>query len=377
MSKKYLVLRSKVPKAQAGWGSNLIVPNYMKDTNNTALKKAVGSNYGLSNNTYQTGLERAAGSDYGANTDFSSTTRGLDSALGMNTSDKGIGATGESGTPWGQIADTAASAGIAASTHFFDKADRKNSRTSGFGTEVYDKGDARREVGKSTINSGLKWGAKGAAIGTMIVPGLGTAIGGAAGFLGGVIGGFIGGRKRAEEGLEGYDTLAGQQLTGKAKSDDERNSQALFKSVLVEKGTKLECSGGKMACGGKQLGRFAIPRTKSKVLIRRTGGKLEEPGAVNVVVKGKLHKENNNLGNKDKGIPVVDSSGNKEYEVEEGEVIFRQDITNTIEKYANDYKETGNDQLLPELGEIVAKELLDNTQDNYGKFGAKVKEDAN
>ena len=73
-----------------------------------------------------------------------------------------------------------------------------------------------------------------------------------------------------------------------------------------------------------KLGKFLLPKKKSNALVMRSGGKLEEPGEVNVVVKGKLHKENNNLGNKDKGVPVVSTEGVKEYEVEEGEVIFRQ-----------------------------------------------------
>ena len=103
------------------------------------------------------------------------------------------------------------------------------------------------------------------------------------------------------------------------------------------------------------------------------GGKLEIPGEVNVVVKGKLHKENNNLGNKDKGIPIVNSTGVKEYEVEEGEIIFRKEVTTLIEQYVKMYEETKDDSLFEELGEMLAEELLNNTQDNYGKFGAKVK----
>jgi len=102
---------------------------------------------------------------------------------------------------------------------------------------------------------------------------------------------------------------------------------------------------------------------------------LEVPGAANVIVKGKLHKENNNLGNKDKGIPVVNTAGIKEYEIEAGELIFRQEITKIIESFALNFNKTKDEALLEKLGRLLTEELLNNTQDNYGKFGVKIKED--
>ncbi len=94
---------------------------------------------------------------------------------------------------------------------------------------------------------------------------------------------------------------------------------------------------------------------------------------MNVVVKGKLHKENNNLGNKDKGIPVINAQGIKEYEVEAGEIIFRKELTDIVENFAKQYKNTSDDTLLEKLGKILTKELINNTQDNYGEFGVKLK----
>ena len=94
-------------------------------------------------------------------------------------------------------------------------------------------------------------------------------------------------------------------------------------------------------------------------------------------MKGKLHKENNNLGNKDKGIPVISSDGDKKYEVEAGEIILRRKITELVEEYTLKYNETNDDALLEELGKHLTEELLNNTQDNYAKFGVKIKGDEN
>jgi hypothetical protein len=126
----------------------------------------------------------------------------------------------------------------------------------------------------------------------------------------------------------------------------------------------------------KKLGKFGAPGKPGKTLKRKDGGVLEKPGAVNVVVKGKLHKENNNLGNKDKGVPVVSPDGEKTYEVEKQEVIFRKPLTKAIEKARDKYKGEKDDALLEEVGQLVANELLNNTQDNDGKFGVKVAEAA-
>ena len=123
-----------------------------------------------------------------------------------------------------------------------------------------------------------------------------------------------------------------------------------------------------------RLGKFKSPGKPSKTLTRKSGGKLETPGCVNVVVKGKLHKENNNLGNKDKGVPVITPKGEKAYEVEKQEIIFRKPVTAAIEKARDEYNKTKDDKILEDLGKLLAEELTSNTQDNDGKFGVKVED---
>jgi hypothetical protein len=243
-------------------------------------------------------------------------------------------------------------AGMAAGFMFNNAQDKaKNSETDGFGNKVYDQGNAKLDIAKGATMGAVK----GAQMGMTFGP-WGAAVGGA---LGAAVG-LIGGKKKAKTALTAYNDGLNNSIMGRNRDNDLLNSQMLRT--------------GKQ---GLKLGRFTLPKEKSNVLVLRSGGKIEEPGAVNVVVKGKLHRENNNLGNKDKGIPVVDSNGVKEYEVEAGELIFRQEITQLIEEYSKKYDETQDENLFEELGKILVKELLKNTQDNHGTFGVKVKEDAN
>jgi len=236
------------------------------------------------------------------------------------------------------------------SNFLFENAKDKNSKTDGFGNEIYDKKDANLQVGQSAVSGAIK----GAQMGMTFGP-WGAAIGGALG----ATAGLIGGKKKAKKATDAYNIGMDNNIMSRNRQNDMMNSQAL----LAKEGTKL--------------GKISIPKKASKSLILRNGGKIEEPGAVNIVVKGKLHKENNNLGNKDKGIPVVNADGTKEYEVEAGEIILRQEVTQMVEQYVSKYKETSDIALFEELGKLLVPELLKNTQDNHGTFGMKIKEDAN
>jgi uncharacterized membrane protein (UPF0127 family) len=100
---------------------------------------------------------------------------------------------------------------------------------------------------------------------------------------------------------------------------------------------------------------------------------LSEPGLVNIVAKGKMHRENNELGNKDKGIPIINNDGIKEYEIEAGELVLRQKATETIEDLIKQYDETENDAIFEDIGKYLHNELINNTIDNYGKFRLRPK----
>jgi len=263
------------------------------------------------------------------------------------------------------IVGAAAGAGNMISNFAFENA--IDTATDGFGNTIADKKTANLATGKSAVSGALKGAAAGASIGS-VIPVWGTAVGAIVGGLAGGIGGLIKGKKKGEVDKAAYRDQLIASTAGAGRAQDMRNSSMLPRASTGKEGIKLE---------KKDIGTFKVPKKKSSSLVLRDGGKLETPGEVNVVVKGKLHKENNNLGNKDKGIPVIDADGVKEYEVEAGEIILRQDTTLLIEDYANKYDETGDEDLFEELGKILTKELLKNTQDNHGEFGVKIKEDAN
>jgi len=355
MTKKYLILKNPVPKAGNGWESSTIAPKFNSEVGlYNIIGQFVNPMAAVNTDTSDSSTSENALNSMFSNGASGGATEAADDDKKNRLRGKGAGIIGMASGAAGEISDFA-----------FDNALEKNSRTTGFGDEIFDEKDAKLETGKSTVSGLTKGAGTGAAIGSMIIPGWGTAVGAVVGGIAGAIGGLIKGKKSGKRQLSASSNLLNTKLMATARSEDMRNSAAL----LGKTGTKL--------------GKISIPTEKSKALVMKKGGRLEMtaprfeiPGEVNVVVKGKLHKENNNLGNKDKGIPVIDSEGKKEYEVEAGEVIFRQEITHLIEDYTKRYVETKDESLFEELGKILVPELLKNTQDNYGEFGVKLAEEA-
>lgn len=241
------------------------------------------------------------------------------------------------------------------SDNYFAGQSAKNNRQDSFGNEVFDEKDAEIAKKQGTTSGVLKGAGTGASIGSVLGP-WGTAAGAV---IGGVVGGIFGNKKAKEQAgaqKKAYDVSVINNTSSATREADARASRAI------------------MGKNGTTLGEFKLLKKKDSALKMRTGGKLEKPGEVNVVVKGKLHRENNNLGNKDKGMPVVNTHGEKEYEVEKEEIILRNEVTKLIEDYADRYDRTKDESVYEELGGILAEELLNNTQDNTGKFGVKVEE---
>jgi len=227
---------------------------------------------------------------------------------------------------------------------------KKDTYTDGFGLETVDK---KYEKAASRLGGFAKGMGSGAALGASlgtVIPGLGNAVGGA---IGAVAGGLVGlftsrARKKAQKKIDEYNEKYAKAHAGAVRNADVAAAQALAASSQPT-GTMLYRNGGKL---------------------------LEKPGAVNIITKGKLHKENNNLGNKDKGIPVVSTDGKKEYEVEKEELILRRDATLTIEDLVKKYDASKDDAILESIGQYVASELLTNTQDNSNKYKVKVKNES-
>ena len=340
MNKKYLILKSTIPKAQNGTD---IPP--IKDP----WKVEPIKSFGMANaylGIDDRGLKMPASPIATPGVDIDALKK---SGLQQNTLDP------QRTDYSGLIAQGTALANTG--TNFlFENAKQKNSQTDGFGNQVIDKKQQNLMLGQEVASDALKGAGVGTKVGSMIGGPLGGLIGAGVGAGAGAITGLVMGKKKTAKAKEDYDIGLDSNTMAMGRKQDIQNSNAL----LGEKGSKL--------------GKIEIPnKKKSKSLVLKNGGRIETPGEVNVVVKGKLHKENNNLGNKDKGIPVVDANGNKEYEVEAGEIIFRQEITHVIEDYSKRYLETGDESLCEELGKILVTEVLKNTQDNYGKFGIKLK----
>ncbi len=361
MNKKYLILKKKVPKAS--FGTN-IIPSEEQEASQTTLTGNPPTITGVSrfNNgtSYMSNNNQIMGG-VGANP----TMQGIDTAIQKSTNTlnagteimSGLNSESDGSLPEGGKKKfdpkdiMGAASGLVnkgVDIMFADKIKEAGS-TDGFGNSILTEEQRKLEEGAGAVKgltSGFATGMQ-----TTGNPLIAAAMG-----VGNAAISWIGARKKAKAQQKEEKEMLSKNVVGANKGH-----QAALTNALYD---------GK---DGMKLGNFSLPKTNSKTLIMKTGGKLDTPGQANVVVKGKLHKENNNLGNKDKGIPVVDADGNKEYEVEEGEIIFRKETTNLVEDYANKYKETEDDTLLTDLGEILTKELLNNTQDNYGKFGAKIK----
>lgn len=97
-------------------------------------------------------------------------------------------------------------------------------------------------------------------------------------------------------------------------------------------------------------------------------GKYKDGGKMNVIPEGALHARLNHLDVDNitkKGIPVIIKNGDKveqQAEVECNEIIFRKEVTTELEKLCQD----SSDEAAVKAGELLVKEILENTQDNTG-----------
>lgn len=115
----------------------------------------------------------------------------------------------------------------------------------------------------------------------------------------------------------------------------------------------------------------------------KEGGKLkeeteeskEETSQKNIIPEGALHKNKHHIENTDgltqKGIPVIDNDGDQQAEIECNELILNLENTKFIEErykkfYSDDLTQKEKDQLAVEVGELLVKEILYNTDDRTG-----------
>jgi hypothetical protein len=192
----------------------------------------------------------------------------------------------------------------------------------------------------------------GAQIGSMLGP-IGTAVGAG---VGGIIGAITGSKQQKKE-ITAYERARQKKEGALTRTNDANQFQAMQQQSLSAKnGMKFSKAIEKRIADKSSL----IPVFKS-------GGKVKD----NVIVKGKLHKENNNLGERDKGIPVITNDGTKAMEFEKEEWVTSASVTKQIEELADIYNKSKSDSDLVALGKFVKKQLLSNTTDNSEKFGMK------
>ena len=138
--------------------------------------------------------------------------------------------------------------------------------------------------------------------------------------------------------------------TRRARNDDLRSMYANQASTYAKEGIKMK------------FNRLIADQPKKLYPVFKAGG------SVNVVPRGKLHRENNDIAGKDKGIPVVDPEGKKLFEIEKEELILTLKTTEAVEALVEKYNKSEDDSILEKLGQLLTAELLSNTQDNTEKF---------
>lgn len=99
---------------------------------------------------------------------------------------------------------------------------------------------------------------------------------------------------------------------------------------------------------------------------------IKETTQKNIIPEGALHKNKHYIehteGLTQKGIPVVDNDGNQQAEVECEEIIFTLEVTKALEEryhkyYSDDITQKEKDELAIEVGKLLVKEILYNTDD--------------
>jgi hypothetical protein len=100
--------------------------------------------------------------------------------------------------------------------------------------------------------------------------------------------------------------------------------------------------------------------------------RLQYPPQMNIIPRGVLHSQNNQIG--DKGMPIIDFKGNKKAEIEKNELITTREVTKEIENLVNKYNIDKDPETLRKLGHFTYHQILNNTVDKSGAF-KKLKQD--
>lgn len=228
----------------------------------------------------------------------------------------------------------------------------------------------RRQI--STINaskigleSGIKSSLSLAAKGAQMAGPWGAAAGFAAGVGKGVVDYFKAKKEHLKETDENDEVYANSMTKFEDSSKGIMARDAAIEDEVTTKNVLMGKRGGSIdimmdIVKSKRLERRA---DKENIEIKRSGG------ALNVIAKGVLHEDKNNIG--DNGIPVVakNKQKTKVAEIEKNELVFNHKISNRIEKLTKEHKkDPSNKEILRELGELMKMEITENTVDKQGEL---------
>ena len=110
-----------------------------------------------------------------------------------------------------------------------------------------------------------------------------------------------------------------------------------------------------------------IKKIKEEVRMEEVAG-FKEGGKMNVIPDGALHAHKHHMEIEDitpKGIAVVsieDGGIVQHAEIERNEIIFTKEVTEELERLYKD----GSDEAAIKAGKLIAKQIIENTQDNTG-----------
>ena len=287
---------------------------------------------------------------------------GLQNKLASTTIDVGASTTPKTGKGLATAAGIASMAGGVFSTAGdIMSSFKKKGPTNVWGIEAQTAGGNKNEIASSTLKDAGTYASMGASLGSMAGP-IGTVVGGAIGAIGGGIMGLLKGKKKVKEESKEY-----KDNTQAAYESYNQKANASQYAALAKYGTKLKIN------EKLKTSKHNAVSWHGKTFKLKSGGKLNSLGKVNIIPSGTLHKENNNLGQKDKGLPIIDENGNKVFEIEREELILRLKTTKDVETLVNKYKKSHNAKHLIDLGKLLSKEIMTNTHDYSGKFGLEVK----
>lgn len=180
------------------------------------------------------------------------------------------------------------------------------------------------------------------------------------------------GRRRANR------QIAEAKRQQNAVADINEEAQDAFQSQAgsidrLNRRNALSMAGGYQS-RGMRIGRVGVKLPTQEeiarvreILASRTK-KFADGGKMNVIPEGALHAHKNHMdvdGITHKGIPVIteeDGGVIQHAEIERNEIIFTKEVTEKLEELAK----KGTDEAAIKAGKILAREIMENTQDNTG-----------